>query len=183
MRSCTLALALLLPLAACDDDGGGTSTPATPFEASAPDEKGIGELSTDEQVAMCNELAAYFDAEVPPASQKKLACYFFALAFTGGDRQACEQAAQGCITDPEMDAGSDEVSCNTDRLSGCAATVAEIEACFSDMTSITKSLAGRVSCSTSASDLQALSDKPASCKTVETKCPNLFEDDADPTPE
>jgi len=181
MRS-TLAFALLLPLSACDD-GGGSSTPAAPFEASAPDEKGIGELSTDEQLAMCTELATYFEREVPAASQKRLACYFFALAFTGGDAQACEQAAQGCIADPEMDAGTDDVSCDTARLSGCTATVAEIEACFSDMTSVTKSLASRISCRTSASDLEGLSDRPASCTAVEAKCPALFEDDAEPTPE
>ena len=179
MRVHLLALALLLsPFAACDDPG--STAPAAPFEATAPDDKTVGELSATEQEAFCNELAAHFKSQVSDASVKKLGCYLVALAFSGGNRQACEQAAQGCISDPEMSAGTADVSCDTSRVGNCTATVAELEACYSDMTSVAKSLAGRISCSTPQSDLAALSEKPASCKTVEAKCPTLFEDDTPP---
>lgn len=171
------ALALLFPLACGDDDG--SSEPAAPFESTsvADEQKVASDLSAEELTAFCDELATYFDSQISEAALKRMSCTVFAFAFSGGDSSACNQAAQACIEDATVQPDEDQVSCNQSELADCSATIAELEACFTDATTLVKQLSGRVSCSMSAATLESLGDKPASCAAVEAKCPNLAVED------
>jgi hypothetical protein len=173
------ALLLVLTPLACGDDDGGSSSTAAPFESSSvPDDtRRASDLTPEEQTAFCDELATYFSSQVSNDSLHRTGCYLFAFAFSGGDRNACNQAAQSCISDSEIEANVDGPECDTSKLTDCDATVAELEACFTDGTSLVKSLASRASCSMSGADLAALDQVPASCQAIQDKCPGLMEDE------
>jgi len=175
-------LLFLVPMLACGDDGGGSSTPAAPFESQEEDDQVAGSLTPAEQTAFCEELLAYTEREVSQADLKKLGCYFLAIAFTGGDASQCNQAAQGCISDPETSGSDDPVECDTSRLTDCTATVGELETCYTDTITVVKTLVGSLSCNSSPAQLSALENKPASCQVVQAKCPKLFEDEDDTQP-
>lgn len=184
MKLLAASALLLSPLmsAACGDDGGGGGTvTADPFQSESVEDTGTvaGELSAAERDAFCQELATYFDQQVPPATQRRITCYFLGAALSGGNREACEATAEACLDDAELEVSGTDLECDQARLDGCTATVAELQACFTDTTSVVKTIASRLSCSMSAADFQAYEDKPASCQAVEAKCPNLFVDEDD----
>ena len=128
-------------------------------------------------MAFCQELATFLASQISEAEMKKLGCVLLAVAFTGGNAAACNQSLQECMSSSEVTPSTEDASCDTERVQDCTATVAEMEACYEEMIGKLDSLASRASCSTSMADLQSLEQKPASCRAVEAKCPNLFEDD------
>ncbi len=166
---------------ACGDDSG-NSTPAAPFESQESDEQIASGLTPAEQTAFCDELLVYFKSEISDAQLVKVGCYFLAIAFTGDDPSMCSQTAQACIADPESLSSDSSVDCDNSKLADCSATVAELEACYTDTVTKMKSIVASVSCSMSPAQMSTFDDKPASCAPVEAKCPKLFEDDAPSEP-
>lgn len=171
-----LSLSPLFLVAACGDDNGGGTTTVTPFESTATDDEAVDSLSADEQTAFCNELKAYADANLSVTEMKKLACYSFSIAFSGGDRAACQESAQACMDDPESIDVSSDASCEGNQITDCSATVAELESCYTAQVQRAKSVVSSLSCSSSPESLSSLSEPPAACNTVKEKCPKLFED-------
>ena len=165
-------------VAACGDDGGGGTT-VSAFEASTADEKTVDSLTADEQTAFCNELKAYADANLSATDMKKLACYSFSIAFSGGDTAACKESAEGCMADPDAVEVSNDASCDGSQITTCNATVGELEECYTAMVGRTKSLVSSLSCSSSPQSLSSMSEPPAACDSVKTKCPDLFDDGAE----
>jgi|GEM_PF-3038996 len=169
--------------AACgDDSGGGSGTPAAPFESQEADDQVASVLTPADQTAFCQELLTYYQSEISDADMVKVGCYFLAIAFTGGDAGQCRETAEACVADPESVSSDSDVDCDTTRLADCTATVAELEGCYTDIATKLKGLASSVSCSMSASQLAAVDEKPASCAVVEQKCPKLFADEAATNP-
>lgn len=165
---------LLLPLLACGDDA---VAPAAPLDSGVDEAATPSTLSADQRQAFCQAAATWFTTQVTQAQMKKLACYGFALAFAG-QGNACNTFASECLASNEPFDSSTDASCDGPELDDCTATVAELETCFTDTATQLRTLTARLSCSMSASDLQGLSGKPASCAAIESKCPGLFADDA-----
>lgn len=176
-RLAALSLALCLPLAACGDDT--KAGPATPFNASLSDETRVDQLDETQKNTLCQEAGAWYATQVSAALEKRLACYGFALAFAGGNAQACNQFANQCLASNEGLEASSEVECDLTRLEGCTATVGELETCFTETATRVRQVASALSCSSSASQLQGLDAPIAACATVKTKCPALFDEEED----
>lgn len=174
LRTLALPLAICAPLAACGDDS--TASPATPLQSSLSDDTQVGSLDDTQQAAFCGEVATWYASQVSVGSAKKLACYSFALAFSGGSSQACSQAASECIASDEEFTTSPAIECDTTRLEGCTATVGELESCFTATVTRVREIAASITCSMSPSELASLGTPPAACASVQSKCPQLFDD-------
>lgn len=174
LRSFALPLFACLPFAACGDDS--TASPATPLQSSLSDDTQVGSLDDTQQAAFCQEVATWYGTQVSLSSAKKLACYSFALAFSGGSSQACSQAASECIASEEEFTTSPAIDCDTTRLDGCTATVGELEGCFTATVTRVREIAASISCGMSPSTLASLGTPPAACAPVQSKCPQLFDD-------
>lgn len=170
-------LALLVPLlAACD---GSDSVSVKPFNASASDDQIVSALDSNGRTAFCQEVKAYYESEISTAMSKKIGCYSLALAFSGGDASACNQAAQACIADESGDVTAEAGDCDPQKADGCGATVSELEACYTAMIERIKLFGTKISCSVSASEIPDFDSPPAACAPVEAKCPGLIESDTE----
>jgi len=174
-----LALAPLLALFACGDDA--TTSPVTPFQSALANETVVNGLDATGRTALCAEVTQWYATQVSVAQTKRLTCYSFALAFTEGSSQACNQFASECLAseeDGDIEVTAD-VTCDDQRLGDCTATVGELEACFTDGATRLRQVAGAISCSSTASTLSDLDTPITSCETIKAKCPGLFDDEAD----
>lgn len=144
-------------------DGGGSGVEGS---------KALTELDATERQDLCD----YGQSLVSDADSTKVSCYFAALFFSETE-QDCQTAYDACIADPD---DSVEETCSIDEAPpACAAdvTVSEIEACAREQAAAVSSLADSLSCASDPAELEDIGELPPACKAVETKCPELFDDE------
>ncbi len=175
------ALAFLMPVAACGDDGGGSGInipPPQPFQSEQPDSTPANELTPAQQTAFCAESLAYFNASIPPAEFKKLTCAMTGFALGALTGASCNEIRSQCLASDE-EVAFDLGDCDTSKLANCTATIAEVEACYTDSVEALADIAPHIGCNMSEETLQGYGEDPASCVPVRTKCPDLFESEDD----
>lgn len=192
---CAVALA-----AGCDSDDGGSGTPSGgggSGSGSAPKvshdvdtSKNIESLSDSEVQALCE---AYEDA-VSGLVTKEVSCKIGALAAAAfGGAEACDAAYQQCLSQPgEAPSGIDNTcQIDEDKVADCPdVTVGEMEACMNDAIALSNQAYAALddlSCEDGLSGTEGLSgldaETPASCKTIQDKCPELMESSDSTAPE
>jgi hypothetical protein len=153
-----LSIIMAIGLAACGGDGG----------SGVDGDKKLAELTPAEQQALCEESAAQAEANEDDAL--KVGCYLQASLFG----QCSEAAVQQCISQAQN--APQEGECQTDVTDACTATVGELRACFDAQVDALGDIASKINCE-NALTLLGSAPEPAACKTAESKCPELFEDE------
>jgi hypothetical protein len=186
----SLVISLVVsPIAGCggSSSGGVTSVPGT---------KTLKDLTPAELATLCSDSANYFRTHV--TSTCKLAGFTVAAlaagfnpTITDAQLQAlCNQGVASCNSGGGADAGSSSQTCDPPPAT-CTATVSEYSACLTDDAAAINSAFGSIpSCSslTRASLTASSADAgtgptattPASCTTLETKCPGFFQSPGGP---
>jgi hypothetical protein len=178
-RSMVVSVGLLL--GAC----GGGSTPSS-MSSGLDSGKVASSLSASEQKTLCTRANDYFMSLLSKGDTCKMAGLLGA-ALGGGDsslsdmKSTCSSMYNLCMQGGEMEEvdKTKTLSDCTKGISDCSATVGEIETCFNDTGAAYKAaMAELPSCSqiteaTMNSTSTSASADPASCKALETKCPNL----------
>ena len=180
-----ISVALLFTAAACstDDDSSDTNNAGNSINSGLPAESSIGDLSGDDAVTLCAALNTA-ERKVNPTA----GCTFYAvMATTTGDEidtAACETMRDECVVDANADNSADtsdecDSTALTAMLSGCTATVAEIEACESDSLAAQSAMVAGASCDTAGTSDYSEGEQVevASCAALATKCPTLYGDD------
>ncbi len=187
MRRAVLAIAIVgIGCGSSGSKGGGN------FSTTVPGNKPISSLTPSEQAQLCHDLDQWAQTSLQPSLCMTDAVLAAALgaAFDSSlsDAQiqmSCTQAYNQCLTSGQSpDAGATS-SCQMGVSDPtCMATVSEISTCLNDDTAVlaqqTNALPScgaltRASLNTAAgtnSDAGAI-EEPASCKTVDTKCPGF----------
>jgi len=150
----------------------------------------LGTLSDGDAQKLCTEAGAFLSGGSFKTTFSDFSCKaagieatFAAMAKTDADLQAsCKTAYDACVAMP-----SDPTSmlmCDKRPTAACTATVAEYSACLNDTTGfLTTADASLPSCSSLtmanlATSLAAFgqlqSSEPASCKTLDQKCPGAM---------
>ncbi len=148
--------------------------PPQAFESGQPDDTQANELTPAEQTAFCAQALAYFNDSIPKSEFKKLSCTLTGFAFASFEGGSCSELTAECLASDE-DFTFDEYACDTGRLATCAATIGEVEACYTASVEAVAQIAPLISCSMTEETLAGFEDEPAACATVRTKCPDLFE--------
>jgi len=189
MRSAVLAMAIVG--IGCGSSGSGSKGGGN-FSTSVPGNKSIASLTPSEQGQLCHDFDQWSQTSLQPTLCKTdavLAAAFgaaFDSSLTDAQLQmSCTQAYNECLTsDQSADAGATS-SCQMGVSDPtCTATVSEITACLNDQTAaIAQASSALPSCGSltraslnaaAGSDADAgASEEPASCKTVDTKCPSF----------
>jgi hypothetical protein len=179
-KSMIVSVGLLL--GACGGSGG--STPRS-LSSGLDSGKVASSLSAAEQNTLCTRANEYFMSLLSKEDTCKMAGLLGA-ALSGGDsslseaKSACSGMYNLCMQGAEEKVDNTKTlnDC-TKGLSDCSATVGEIETCLNDSGAATKAaMAELPSCSqiteaTLNSTFTPASTEPASCKSLQTKCPNL----------
>lgn len=164
-----------MAVAACGgDDGGGSG-----FSTGVSGSKKLDQLSASETQQLCSDLEEW-GQEVVENGRPKL-CRIAGIF--AEDEAQCEMLVQECINEPdEPTPGMCEAPDN------CSATVAEVQKCLDDaVVEFNKLLDQFPTCKQIASGMASVPvsqpQQPASCKAIESTCPDvssIFEDiDAD----
>jgi hypothetical protein len=166
-----------------------TEKTSTPFSSGIPADKTVDTLTDAEVTNLCSSLGQYISTD--PGLQEST-CHFagfgvalsaslFGAASDADLQKMCADTEAKCHEAPLMGEGS---TC-TKPTSSCSATVGEFEACVTDsLAEATKAFAALPACSsiTNASLQMLISSgssgmttavAPASCQTLEQKCPGL----------
>jgi hypothetical protein len=181
----SLVIALVGPVAGCGSSGssGVTSVPGT---------KTLKDLTPAELATLCSDSASYFRTHVTGTC--KLAGFFtaalaaeFDTTMTDAQLQAlCNQSVASCNSGAGADAGASSQTCEAPPAT-CTATVSEYSACVTDDATAINSAFGSIpacssltraslNASTADAGSGSTSTPPASCTTLETKCPGFFQD-------
>jgi len=162
--------------------GGAPATNSGSFSSGLPEDKQLGALTDAEAEALCKRIEGYFaDDTTVGKNVDEFLCRFtsaltalFAAPETDAALQSsCKSLYASCIASPTMSSGTCEKPDAT-----CTATVAEYEACMNDQLALLNQLGSAVpSCdqitlSSSSTLLSGVGEAPASCQTLEAKCPS-----------
>lgn len=167
-----MTLAFLFAGVACGSD-------AEPLVDSGIDDDTELRDLTDEQVEEIND--AYADAITSPALIEPLCALRSALASEVSDAEPCEDAAEECIEERREVTLSDDMTLENPLqgdLSGCTATVADLEACFNEGLDATVAAVSDVTCDSSTQDIVAVTlelralarNRSAACDDVAAQC-------------
>jgi hypothetical protein len=173
--SVSLLAAALLALSSCGD----SRTVDFPVD----DGKTMDTLTPAEAQAMCASLVSYTDESV------KVACLAQGLGARFemmGSQEACEAAVASCEAELQAQMPTCELAQGL-RLENCSATVGEYEMCINDSLAMMDELKSKLSCSASLEELtkfyleyletNSAPQLPASCQTLQAKCPGLIGQD------
>ncbi len=164
-----------LALVACGDDG---AAPAPPFEASVAAETQISTLDAATSQSLCSEAEAYWNANTSESALIRMNCTLTALIFGGlgeGEGASCQDIVNACVAEGSVE--PENFTCDEFIDTTCQATVAEVSACLEAQVNALNSLAASISCSSSLQSLGNVGELPSGCRALQTKCPELFEDD------
>lgn len=199
-----MAIAGALAAVGCGGDGDGEGDggsgagpgpgPSSPVESGVPGSKAVEQLSADEARQLCAAVGAYVSARFTPDVRKAFSCNLQA-AFDAPSDAECPAKVDECLAQgPAGGAdgllpgpGSSAADCEADLAtrSGCAATVAELEACFVANLDISMAAFQGATCESVRAGAQgggefgAPAARPEACKPVEQKCPQLLADEAE----
>lgn len=188
--ACVLGVLGSVGLPACSS--GGSSGNQTSFSSGLAKDAPLGGLSDADVSKLCDAIGNYYTTDPALAGSRchiaGVAAAGLAAAFGGAAtdadlQKACSDAESACKKAPPSNADAGASTC-TKPTGTCTATVGEFEACVTDSTAAVNSvLANLPSCATiTKADLgsAAASDgggtttreTPASCATVDQKCPS-----------
>lgn len=123
-------LALACTLGACKQE-------PTSVDSGVPTDKQGSELTPAEQAQLCDSIEEYTSSRVSDDQAKRYACTTLAITATvlsDGDAAACKILLDGCLQDDGMPPGeAPECQLAITDWSACMATVAELEACYTDI--------------------------------------------------
>lgn len=168
MRTPTLVFTLACTLLACGgSDSGG------PVDSGLPAERKGSELSDAEARQLCEASAEHLAGQLDNDDYHHFECMFTAIAAAGlggGSVATCESFYDMCIkmTYTPKETGP----CMLGDLSGCQATVAELEDCFTERNDATAAAIKAVSCA----DLDKEPNEPTAgpaCSKVQASCPGV----------
>jgi len=154
-----------LLLGACGGSGGGSGS-------GVDSSKKLDTLSDSDIVSICEYQTGLLDVK----TQNEFGCYAQAASSTTDDA-ACKTAFDTCMSSATTD--PQDCSKAADKpLPACASkvTVGEMEDCFQAMADQVSS--ANLSCASTDAEITAATsgEPPAACKTLQTKCPDLFGD-------
>ncbi len=181
----TIAACFGLIICACDSSDGSSEIDL------GSDDKVASSLTEAEATAACKKVEGQFAESGNGTAQKHTICLttgFIVQAFGGDDVSACQTAYDECMAaEPEEHTGGDDEPADdceeaAKDLEECDATLGEIEACFNDLMDAQDAAYDSMlslSCSSTQEEVAALQEggemeEPASCKTVEEKCPGMI---------
>jgi hypothetical protein len=188
---CVLA-STLLAVPACSSKssstGSGGPSGGGTFSSGKPATQQVSEVSDADFAAICQQAKQFFSSD---PSLKDIGCkasgiFAAALAAAFGAtsdadvQKACSDVYNACVMSAGADAGTSSGSC-TKPTGTCTATVGDYEACVNDTAAAARTAAASLpSCATltiaqlqsdAGSGMNTSSEQPASCKTLEQKCP------------
>lgn len=164
-------------------NNGGSANNGGGFDSGLPNDKPLGSLTPAEGQALCDKLDTYFSSGTIGMDLQDFNCRVAGLlagAFsqpkTDAELQtACKGGYDSCKKAPPE---TETEEC-TPPGATCTATAAELEACMADSVAYLKQVEGTIpSCAEiTLADLQAMEmpeqpDEPASCTTLDMKCPD-----------
>jgi hypothetical protein len=163
--------------------GGTASTTTGSFTSGLPADKQLTALTDAEKASVCQKLSAYFSSPAVSKSFEEFLCRAESAAFAlfsnpqtdAALQAACKPLYDQCIAAPVMTSES----CDVQQVSStCTATVAEYDACMNDFAKgLDQVLAAIPSCDkltlASASQSPSGPSTPASCQTLQAKCPDV----------
>jgi hypothetical protein len=169
--------------------GGGGGAGAV---SSVDSSKQLGSLTQQEATQYCNDANAYASSALSADDIKKATCNVSAAFGTFGatseeDAKAkCEDAYKQCVASsaPAETGGKECATASLDAVKGCTATVAELNQCEADQIAALKALAAKgdpcpnIQFGADAGPSSSSSTQPASCASLQEKCPNLFKSDS-----
>jgi len=179
-------LAVMTAVACGGSDGGGGGGALS----SGVDQSKRGDEVTEEEAAkLCEAVADYAAAKAANVDLCETLGVSEAAIMAGFDEEmtdeqieeACQQGKQQC--QEMLEEGGEEQDCSdTPVPSECSSTVGEIERCIKDQIDMTyEALADVPKCAgltrdilTSWAENQVETQPPASCETVQEKCPSLL---------
>jgi hypothetical protein len=190
-----LALMMGCPIAVPDEDGdadesGDESSDNGPGGSSGVDEQlPLDGLNSDQAQQLCEWVEKSYASIDALFTPEKLCTAFGVSAPTAAE---CQEAVNQCLTSveelpPEEVDGPDpadtsECVGNLQQASqGCSLTVAEIQTCLNDSLAAAEQILSGLTCDVAGQPLEEPSE-PASCLTLEAKCPDLFSDEVDEEP-
>lgn len=169
MRLSISSLLLAFAVAACSGgDGGGSGVDSS---------KVLTDLTDADEIALCEHFSST-EAGLED-DNAKITCYYqgISAALEGGD---CQATTDACIA-AEMPGEPEDCSTAGDEMyPSCASmvTVGDMEACFGAFFDQAANFADGLSCATDLAEFETvLSALPQACLDVQTKCPDLFEDE------
>lgn len=198
--ACLLAVASVACSETTDDNGGGGGSGGeTPSPGGGGSSKKASELSESEAKKYCEDSQVRLEGAFTEADSDKLTCNMLAsfgaaMSNPTTDEElqaACKSALADCLADPprEDEPGNedgDPCAKAKEQFATCEATLAEIDKCMDDQVAMLKELASADVCAEmKLADGEDGADgeggskdmTPASCKALESKCPDLFSDD------
>ena len=159
----------------------GAACSSTPTLSSGVDgNKNLSEISTDEKKSLCEALTKTgLDFQ---ESAKEGLCKFggaLAAAFAGGEA-ACDAAVKMCTEAPATVSQTAADCEGSVDLSGCNATVEELETCYNETLGILADFydelggqsCGELLSSSGSGPTGTPPAEPEACKTLKSKCPN-----------
>jgi hypothetical protein len=160
---------------------GGTAPQTDGFSSQlgvAPDTP-LGSLEPSQLLITCEAYNLYYSEVIPQADQVRAACVYDAVVVQGVVSVAdCTEKAEGCI---QTHPGFPPPPCVAPDgpLEGCPATVAEFEACATDLVESHRVLAELHVCESLEvpdieSQIAAAAAKPESCDHFAANCPSFF---------
>lgn len=171
------------------DDGDGKSGGGSPtVTTNIPGDTQGNELTDTQTKELCDAAAKAAESAFSGPELKAASCgmsaYFQATLLQAADK--CQEFYDACMKTPEEPTPNDpDVDSCTKPSSSCKATVAEMQACWSDaFAQVKTSLANLPGCEDVGKEVTEPTtndELPASCKVVQEKCPEAL--DTAQTPE
>lgn len=167
--------AMGLVLTGCGGDGGGG------LDTGIEGDRQLDDLSDEEAQQACRELESYLLTSIDPDEIQRATCTATGIASENTvPGTTCEAVVDDCTAEPAdpLDLDFDCDSATADPLSTCQATVAELEACITEMTGNLDATFSELTCdiaddpdwSTQLEEITADLQSP-SCEQLEDDCP------------
>lgn len=179
---CAAALALVTSCGGGSDDGGNFST-------GLDGSKQVSDLSDSDFKKVCDAEEKWASSVLSEQEAKEFGCQLTAFATAafagaGGDaaqlKMACKAAYDACLKQPPPSSMMPSTMKMCNKPANCTATVAEIEACYTDSAASLEMLKQALTCDALANtSMPPAIQEPASCKTLDMKCPGLSPDTPD----
>ncbi len=142
-----------------------------PVDSGLPADKKVSELSDSEAEQLCEARADHQAGLISESEAKRAGCTIGGL-FTG-TVEGCEEFVKACLDAPSETDPGQPGTCTLGFNATCEATVADVEACLTDLNVASADALKSISCS----DLENMStgepSSPASCSSISSTCPGV----------
>lgn len=138
--------------------------------------KQLKDLSSAELYqVLCTDTGAYITAQMDDDTIMSMSCTMIAAIAAEMAPDQCPATFSECMKQSPS-SQSDQCTADTSSVADCTATVSQYNTCVHESVAAMKTIAsvGAKAC-TDPTALDAVSDKPASCATIEQLCPGVAE--------